>query len=202
MNARGSRYERVHCTDGAARSCTLGGDVTPGNGGILIDGQDPPFKAERQFPIEPFHQTASTSPCRHPQDPMSELRNRDHAQENAVFVCTVDPLHNARVGARLYQFRNDISVDQKGHRSSFRNPPFARSISISAPRKGDFAKNSESVPCRRVLRSHSSAETMTAVFRPRRVIVCGPFECARSITSLSRALASATLQASMRKPIQ
>lgn len=62
------------------------------------------------------------------------------------------------------------------------------------PRRGEAAKNSARVPVRFVLRSHSSAETTTAVLRPLRVMVCGPSDNARSITSLKRALASATAQ--------
>jgi hypothetical protein len=47
---------------------------------------------------------------------------------------------------------------------------------------------------RSVLRAHSSAETITAVGFPLRVIVCGPAR-ARSTTSDSRALAAANVQA-------
>ena len=50
-------------------------------------------------------------------------------------------------------------------------------------------------PVRAVFRSHSSMDTTTAVVRPFLVMVCGPSRWALSITSESRALASATVQA-------
>jgi hypothetical protein len=62
-------------------------------------------------------------------------------------------------------------------------------------RRGEFSKNSASEPLRRVLRSHSWAETTTTAFLPWRVMVCGPEVLASSITSLKWALASATVQA-------
>ncbi len=63
-----------------------------------------------------------------------------------------------------------------------------------APRRGEEAKNSARLPLRAIFRSHSSADTMTAALRPRRVIVCGPSASAWSITALRCALALATAQ--------
>jgi hypothetical protein len=62
-----------------------------------------------------------------------------------------------------------------------------------APLNGELAKNSARLPARLDLRSHSSAETITTVMCPFLVIVCGPLDRARSITSLNFALASATV---------
>ena len=45
-----------------------------------------------------------------------------------------------------------------------------------------LAKNSASVPVRLARRDHFSADTMTAVVRPFRVMVCGPEETAKSMT--------------------
>ncbi len=61
------------------------------------------------------------------------------------------------------------------------------------PRSGEAAKNSARLPERLVFRSHSSALTTTAVVRPFRVIVCGPRDCAKLMTSLNLAFASATV---------
>ena len=63
-----------------------------------------------------------------------------------------------------------------------------------APRRGEEAKNSARLPLRSIFRSHSSADTTMAAFRPRRVIVCGPSASAWSITALKCALALATAQ--------
>lgn len=74
--------------------------------------------------------------------------------------------------------------------------PLARVRSRGAkPRSGEAAKNSARVPPRPVLRVHSSTETTTTAGRPFLVIACGPCLSARSMTSLSRALACATDQA-------
>ncbi len=59
--------------------------------------------------------------------------------------------------------------------------------------QGEAIRNSASVPLRTVLRAHSSAETMTTLGLPWRVMICGPL-WARSITSERRALAPATVQ--------
>src|SRR5205807_2926899 len=65
-------------------------------------------------------------------------------------------------------------------------------------RKGEDAKNSAREPTRQIFRSHSSAPTTTAAGRPFRVISWGPCVRARSMTSLRRAFAVATVQASSR----
>src|SRR6266403_3470033 len=84
-------------------------------------------------------------------------------------------------------------VQQKTHRSSSRGESWTRSGCKLESRRGEAAKNSARFPTRRVLRSHSSAETITAVSWPLRVMVCGPRDRARSSTSLNLALASATV---------
>jgi hypothetical protein len=61
------------------------------------------------------------------------------------------------------------------------------------PLSGEPAKNSARLPTRLVLRSHSSAATITTAVRPLRVIVCGPRERANSMTSLNFAFAAATV---------
>src|SRR6266403_1115875 len=64
-------------------------------------------------------------------------------------------------------------VQQKTHRSSSRGESWTRSSCKLESRRGEAAKNSARFPTRRVLRSHSSAETITAVSWPLRVMLCG-----------------------------
>src|SRR5882724_3748720 len=106
------------------------------------------------------------------------------------------PVHR-QLRPRLDPFGSDIGVDQpaSAHKSTSRAPPGERSISRSEPRSGEAAKNSARVPLRPVLRAHSSIATTTTAGRPFLVISCGPSLSARSMTSLSRALACATDQA-------
>src|ERR1035441_10089170 len=83
-----------------------------------------------------------------------------------------------------------------GSSSISRGASLARLMRRPELRNGDAAKNSARLPLRFVFRSHSSTETRTATLRPLRVMVWGPCERTRSITSLKRALAAATGQAS------
>src|SRR5438067_13626113 len=127
---------------------------------------------------------------------MSDLGDRDDAEKEAVFVDIIEPGHHTRIRERFCPFRYNVGIDQETHKSTLRNRSFRRRILRPEPRSGDAAKNSVRVPVRRVLRSHSSAATMTAAVRPCRVTVWGPLFAARSITSLNLALASATVQVS------
>src|SRR3546814_15871780 len=95
---------------------------------------------------------------------------------------------------------DDVGVEQEVHRSTFRGRSFLRLISTPESRSGEVAKNSARLPVRFVFRSHSSAETTTAAVRPCLVMVCGPFDWACSMSSLNRALASATVQLPMLMP--
>src|SRR5580658_10083144 len=125
---------------------------------------------------------------------MLQLRQRDYTHEQPVFILIRQPSNHAGVWLWLGPLRNHIRVQQKVHSSVSRGESFTRSISKPLPRKGDDAKNSARFPFRLVFRFHSSADTTTAASFPWRVIRCGPELCARSITSLSFALASATVQ--------
>src|SRR3546814_3082513 len=102
------------------------------------------------------------------------------------------PGDDAGVGLWLHPLRDDVGVEQEVHRSTFRGRSFLRLISTPESRSGEVAKNSARLPVRFVFRSHSSAETTTAAVRPCLVMVCGPFDWACSMSSLNRALASAT----------
>src|SRR5712691_8363090 len=72
----------------------------------------------------------------------------------------------------LHPFRDNGCVQQKTHRSSSRGESWTHSTCKWESRRGDAAKNSAKFPTRRVLRSHSSAEAITAVSWPLRVMVC------------------------------
>src|SRR5208337_304385 len=131
-----------------------------------------------------------------------DLRERNHADEHAVFVHVGQPRDDATVRLRPDPFRHHVGVEQKTHNSISRGPSLDRLILRSEPRRGDAAKNSARLPRRLVLRCHSSADTTTTAFCPLRVMVCGPTASARSIISLNRALASATAQVSRTWPLR
>ena len=95
------------------------------------------------------------------------------------------------IAGRLRPLRNGVRIQKKAHSSGAAASSATRSISSPEPRNGEAAKKSASVPVRFVRRAHSSAETITAVVRPLRVMVCGPDERAKSTTSLNFAFASA-----------
>src|SRR5688572_12548608 len=124
---------------------------------------------------------------------MAQLGKSNDADEYAILVCLGEPRDDAGVGTRLRPLGNDIGVEQKTHRSMGRGRSLLRLAFKPEPRSGEAAKNSARLPVRFALRSHSSAATTTTAFRPLRVIVCGPRDCACSMTSLSFALASATV---------
>jgi len=66
-----------------------------------------------------------------------------------------------------------LEIEQEVHRVTSRGVSHWRSRSRSAPRSGDASRNSAKVPLRMVLRVHSSAETITALGLPLRVMVWG-----------------------------
>src|SRR5438105_3244927 len=114
---------------------------------------------------------------------------------SAIFIYTRQPGSHTRVRLRLHPLGYDMRIQQEAHKSTFRGLPDRRLIFTPELRRGEEAKNSARFPLRLVFRSHSSAATTTTTIRPFRVIVCGPSDVARSITSLNFALASATVHA-------
>src|SRR5713226_8257179 len=93
----------------------------------------------------------------------------------------------------LHRLGHDVCVQQVVHSSILRVDIFLGGITNPELRSGELAKNSTKLPFRLVFRSHSSVETTIAASRPFFVIFCGPCFCARSITSLNLAFASATV---------
>src|SRR6185437_12117985 len=117
-----------------------------------------------------------------------------------IFIHIGQPADNARIWARLHPLRYDIGVEQEAHNSISRGGSCRRSTLKSDSRSGEAANHSARLPVRLVFRSHSSAATITTAGRPFRVIICGPSDRARSMTSLNFALASATVQVSTLLP--
>src|SRR5262249_55104094 len=128
-------------------------------------------------------------------DPAPKLGDRGDADKGPVLVEPVEPGQHLWLRRRPPHLRQHIGVDEDVHRSRSRGWSRRRSRSMSAPRRGEASRNSARVPLRSALRAHSSAETMTALGLPCRVMICGSV-WARSITSDSLALASATVQLS------
>src|SRR5262249_34409163 len=110
-----------------------------------------------------------------------------------IFIDLGQPSDQPAIGMGLHPLRDDVGIEQEGHSTALRARSFLRLISMPDSRRGEAAKNSARLPARFDFRSHSSADTTMAAVRPCLVIVCGPLERACSISSLSRALASATV---------
>jgi len=100
---------------------------------------------------------------------------------------------HAGIRPRANPFGYDVGIEQKAHRSILRGLSLARPTFKQDLRNGEAAKNSAKFPTRLVFRSHSRASTTTTAVRPFFVIVCGPPDWARSMTSLNFAFASATV---------
>ena len=101
----------------------------------------------------------------------SAIRQGDSAEKQAIFIRIRRPSDHTRVRNRLDPLGNDVRIKQKTHRSTRRIFPLIRFSLRPEPRSGELAKNSARLPLRLVLRSHSSAATITTVVRPLRVIV-------------------------------
>src|ERR1700693_5308244 len=121
---------------------------------------------------------------------MPKLSDRSDTDEYPVLVDAINPAEYLQVGRRSLHLRQHVGIEQEVHSVTSRGLSRWRSSSRSAPRSGDASRDSARVPLRWVLRAHSSAETITALGLPLRVMVWGP-TWARSTTSESRALAPA-----------
>src|SRR6267378_7690189 len=193
----GGGDQGVHRAEPAAGLSCACQQTAAGVGDFRVHWHDAPLEARRQLLAQPRVEPGAAAARSQPFDPEADFDEADDAEEDAVLIHFVEPAHDPDIGPRLDPFGNDIGIDQpaSAHKSTSRAPPCARSISRSEPRSGEAAKNSASVPLRPVLRAHSSIATTTTAGRPFLVISCGPSLSARSMTSLSRALACATDQA-------
>src|SRR6266478_6075379 len=193
----GGGDQGVHGAEPAANLARSRQQTAADVGDLPVYRHDAPLEARRQLLAKPRVEPSAAAARSQPFDPEADFGEADDAQKDAVLIHFVEPPHHPDIGPRLDPFGNDIGIDQpaSAHKSTSRAPPCARSISRSDPRSGDAAKNSASVPLRPVLRAHSSIATTTTAGRPFLVIACGPSLSARSMTSLSRALACATDQA-------
>lgn len=117
---------------------------------------------------KPFVQGVALSPSIHQRDTAADFSNRDKADERAILVQTVESIQNTFSWAAFRNFRQNIRVEEEPHRDKSRGSSFCRSMSSSAPRRGDPHKNSASDPRRAVFLCHSSAETTTTLGFPLR----------------------------------
>lgn len=196
MNGGGSGNESIHCSNRSTARFPLRQypPANPSHGSV--DGQDPTVETRHQVVRKPLLEPIAPTTSGKTFDPMPQLGKRNDAEEHPVLVGVGKPSGDARIGVWLAPFRNDVGIQQEVHRSGVRGGSCLRSTSIPEFFNGDAAKNSARLPDRFVFLSHSAAETMTAATRPYLVIVWGPAFSAWAMTSLNRALASATVHLS------
>src|SRR5450432_256597 len=187
--------EGVHDFHAAAEGFATRHKFSASVSNCAVNAEKSFFKTQREFVLQPFAEARLCSACGYAVDSIANFCERDNAQEDSVFVHVCEPGYNAGIRARLHPFGDDVGIEQEAHITTLRTRPPIRSILIPEPLSGDAAKNSAKLPLRLVLRSHSSAATTTTAVRPLRVMVCGPWDFALSMTSLNLALASATVQA-------
>src|SRR5471030_3153873 len=108
----------------------------------------------------------SANARRHALHAPTQLGQGDDAKKQEILIGLDEPLNNALVGPWLRPFGNDIGVEQETQSSISPGRSFLGSMYRPESRSGEAAKNSARLPDRLVFRSHSSAETTTAVIRP------------------------------------
>src|SRR5262249_7120377 len=101
----------------------------------------------------------------------SQLRQRDNTDKRPILIDLGEPIDYAGIWLRPRPFRYNIGIEKEGHSLISRGRSLLRSTASPGPSRGEVPKNAATVPLRLVLRSHSSADTSTAVVRPFRVIV-------------------------------
>src|SRR5258708_36301395 len=143
--------------------------------------------------MEPILKTFEPAARGHSFDSILQFGEGNHADVDAILIHGCQPSHHAGIGPRFHPFGKNIGIQQKAHNSTLRRRPRRRLMRTPEPRSGAAARKSARVPLRLVFFAHSSAATITAVVRPFLVMVCGPSDCARLITSLNFAFASATV---------
>src|SRR5260370_5263243 len=130
----------------------------------------------------------------HVQCPASNSLATQYSRASKGFVRSSGGWQRKPRPSSLYS-ETALVIEEQIHKVILRDRFLSLQILRFEPRSGDAAKNSARLPTRFVFRCHSSAPTTKAAGRPFRVMVCGPRDIARSITSLNFALASATVQA-------
>ena len=153
-------------------------------------------KARRQIGCQPGGQRGAPPAFRHEGDAAPQFGDRCHADECPILVDRIEPGEHLGLGRRPPDLRQHIGVEagpSSTRRHAADRGTCSRSRSALPQRRGQQKLRKRALADRDALRAHSSAETMTALGLPYRVMICGSV-CARSITSDSRALASATVQ--------
>src|SRR5262249_23930442 len=193
MDDSGSGDECIHDADRMTGCLTSRHHFAPTVGDSRIYGQQPSFKAQWNLFAQPHFEPTTPVAIVHALDAVPEFGQCHHARKHTIIMAYAQPSDPPTIGARLPPLRDYVGIEQEGHGTALRARSFLRLISMPDSRRGEAAKNSARLPTRFDFRSHSSADTTTAAVRPCLVIVCGPVERACSISSLNRALASATV---------
>src|SRR5262249_54754569 len=115
----------------------------------------------RKFSSKPLIKPTTTGARRQPFDSMPQFCKCHNTEEYVILLNLLEPRDDTGVGVRLRPFRHNVRVDQETHRSVLRKRSLERLSVSPEPRRGEAAKKFASEPARRVLRSHSSADTMT-----------------------------------------
>ena len=198
MLHRGGSDETVHRADRPTFGLRPRDAAAPGVCRPGIDGKNPSFESIRKVSAEPSVKRCAPASCSKTFDAVPQLRESDHAKVEPIFVRGAEPVHDTGIWTWLDHLRYRIRIEQKRHNPASRTPSSTRVISRPDPRKGEFIRKSAKLPSRFrfCARSQAAASTTTTAFLPLRVIDCGPWRRAFSITSLSRAFACATVQLS------
>ncbi len=187
--------QAVHRGEPSTASLCKRHEISPDQGNCAIYWGHAAFKALWQIMRKPFFKSVAPSPRIHQRDTAAYLSNRYNTDKYAVFIQSMKPRYYTFIRARFCDLRQDVGIEEQPHSGKSRGSSVCLSILRAAPRKGDASRNSASDPLRAVFFCHSSAETITTLGVPLRVMVCGA-NWARSMTSDSFAFAAATVQLS------
>jgi hypothetical protein len=197
MNIRCGRDEGVYDANRAPEGFTFGDDTPARVGDIRGDRYNSISKSAGQVVLKPGIEAIAPASRGQTINAVPQFCKCDHADVEPIFVGIGQPTDHTHIRFGLDPLRDQICIKQKIQKSTLRACCFDRFTLTRDPRKGDELRNSARLPTRFVLRSHSSAETITTVFRPLRVMTWGPADSARSITSLNLAFACATVHVSL-----
>ena len=114
---RRSSNEGVHGVNGSATRFAARNDPPPFIGDRAIYSCDSPFESQWQLATQPFIETTAPGVDRQALDSVPQLRERDDAEKYLVLIDLGEPFDDARVGSRLRPLRDDVRVEQKGHKS-------------------------------------------------------------------------------------
>src|SRR5262249_28236082 len=171
MDVSGRRQKCIHRVDRSADTLRASGNSSPAVRYSGVDREHSALKSRRNVVRKPsFKAVAPPSGCQSCNS-ASQLRQRDHTDKRPILIDLGEPIDYAGIWLRPRPFRYNIGIEKEGHSLISRGrsllPPPERPV----PPSGEAPKNPARLPLRLVLRSHSSADTSTAVVRPLPVIV-------------------------------